>query len=193
MRNARLFVVGLLVLFSARFVSNANAHTTDLNNRVTFYITAVAQTQVQGEAGLVLHAVLDNGTRNRITLRDLSSTAGSKVVLYGIKRLYGVETLLPRRTLALRSGQGVEIAPPDYTLVITGLTDKARFRRPFELELTFNRAIGAMTVPVTFLINEELEHGRGVIDIGPPAALGGDQAEVQWLSADDVIDGVSKP
>lgn len=193
MRNARLFVVGLLVLFSARFVSNANAHTTDLNNRVTFYITAVAQTQVQGEAGLVLHAVLDNGTRNRITLRDLSSTAGSKVVLYGIKRLYGVETLLPRRTLALRSGQGVEIAPPDYTLVITGLTDKARFRRPFELELTFNRAIGAMTVPVTFLINEELEHGRGVIDIGPPAALGGDQAEVQWLSADDLIDGVSKP
>ena len=193
MRNARLFVVGLLVLFSARFVSNANAHTTDLNNRVTFYITAVAQTQVQGEAGLVLHAVLDNGTRNRITLRDLSSTAGSKVVLYGIKRLYGVETLLPRRTLALRSGQGVEIAPPDYTLVITGLTDKARFRRPFELELTFNRAIGAMTVPVTFLINEELEHGRGVIDIGPPAALGGYQAEVQWLSADDLIDGVSKP
>jgi|GEM_PF-1219785 len=193
MRNARLFVVGLLVLFSARFVSNANAHTTDLNNRVTFYITAVAQTQVQGEAGLVLHAVLDNGTRNRITLRDLSSTAGSKVVLYGIKRLYGVETLLPRRTLALRSGQGVEIAPPDYTLVITGLTDKARFRRPFELELTFNRAIGAMTVPVTFLINEELEHGRGVIDIGPPAALDGDQAEVQWLSADDLIDGVSKP
>lgn len=193
MRNARLFVVGLLVLFSARLVSNANAHTTDLNNRVTFYITAVAQTQVQGEAGLVLHAVLDNGTRNRITLRDLSSTAGSKVVLYGIKRLYGVETLLPRRTLALRSGQGVEIAPPDYTLVITGLTDKARFRRPFELELTFNRAIGAMTVPVTFLINEELEHGRGVIDIGPPAALDGDQAEVQWLSADDLIDGVSKP
>jgi len=193
MRNARLFVVGLLVLFSARLVSNANAHTTDLNNRVTFYITAVAQTQVQGEAGLVLHAVLDNGTRNRITLRDLSSTAGSKVVLYGNKRLYGVETLLPRRTLALRSGQGVEIAPPDYTLVITGLTDKARFRRPFELELTFNRAIGAMTVPVTFLINEELEHGRGVIDIGPPAALDGDQAEVQWLSADDLIDGVSKP
>ena len=84
MRNARLFVVGLLVLFSARLVSSANAHTTDLNNRVTFYITAVAQTQVQGEAGLVLHAVLDNGTRNRITLRDLSSTAGSKVVLYGI-------------------------------------------------------------------------------------------------------------
>jgi len=193
MRNARLFVVGLLVLFSARLVSSANAHTTDLNSRVTFYITAVAQTQVQGEAGLVLHAVLDNGTRNRITLRDLSSTAGSKVVLYGIKRLYGVETLLPRRTLALRSGQGVEIAPPDYTLVITGLTDKARFRRPFELELTFNRAIGAMTVPVTFLINEELEHGRGVIDIGPPAALDGDQAEVQWLSADDLIDGVSKP
>ena len=193
MRNARLFVVGLLVLFSARFVSNANAHTTDLNNRVTLYITAVAQTQVQGEAGLVLHAVLDNGTRNRITLRDLSATAGSKVVLYGIKRLYGVETLLPRRTLALRSGQGVEIAPPDYTLVITGLTDKARFRRPFELELTFNRAIGAMTVPVTFLINEELEHGRGVIDIGPPAALDGDQAEVQWRSADELIDGVSKP
>ncbi len=62
MRNARLFVVGLLVLFSARFVSSANAHTTDLNNRVTFYITDVAQTQVQGEAGLVLHAVLDNGT-----------------------------------------------------------------------------------------------------------------------------------
>ena len=50
-----------------------------------------------------------------------------------------------------------------------------------------------MTVPVTFLINEELEHGRGVIDIGPPAALDGDQAEVQWLSADDLIDGVSKP
>lgn len=182
--GAAVFVVLMLVWG----VRHAGAHQADLNNRVTFYIMSVEQTQVQGEPALVLRAVLDNGTRNRITLRGLSSTAGEAVTLYAMRELYGVQTLLPRRTLALRSGEGVELAPPDYTLVITDLSDKARYRKPFQLDLTFNRAVGSMSVPVTFLINDQLEHGRGVIDIGPPAALLGSDNQVQWLTTDDLVD-----
>ena len=170
----RAMTVGSMVLAFAMLsgmVSNAWAHEADLNNRVTFFVTSVEQTQVQGESALMLRAVLDNGTRNRITLRGLSSDAGETVTLYAVKRVYGVETLLPRRTLALRSGRGVELGLPDYALVISDLSSAAQFRKPFTLNLVFNRAIGELSVPVTFLVNAELEHGRGVIDLGPPAAL----------------------
>ncbi len=170
----RAMTVGSMVLAFAMLsgmVSNAWAHEADLNNRVTFFVTSVEQTQVQGESALMLRAVLDNGTRNRITLRGLSSDAGETVTLYAVKRVYGVETLLPRRTLALRSGRGVELGLPDYALVISDLSSAAQFRKPFTLNLVFNRAIGELSVPVTFLVNAESEHGRGVIDLGPPAAL----------------------
>ena len=52
----------------------------------------------------------------------------------------------------------------------------------------FNRAIGELDVPVTFLRNEELEHGRGVIDLGPPAALAEERPAVEWLTTDDIKD-----
>lgn len=183
-------VIILLSVFAARV---GWAHPTALNNRVTFYITAVEQSQIQGEPGLLLRAVLDNGTRNRITLRGLSSDAGDKVTLYAMREIYGLQTLQPRRVLAVRSGEGVELAPPAYTIAITGLTNKARYRKPFSLDLTFNRAISTLTVPVTFLVNSALEHGRGVIDIGPPAALDGADRDVQWMTTDDLLDDATKP
>ena len=187
----RAMTAGSMVLAFAMLsgmVSHAWAHEADLNNRVTFFVTSVEQTQVQGESALMLRAVLDNGTRNRITLRGLSSDAGETVTLYAVKRVYGVETLLPRRTLALRSGRGVELGLPDYALVISDLSSAAQFRKPFTLNLVFNRAIGELDVPVTFLRNEELEHGRGVIDLGPPAALAEERPAVEWLTTDDIKD-----
>ena len=164
----------------------AAAHEADLNDRVTFYVTAVEQTQVEGEPALVLSAVLDNGTRNRLTLRGVNSNGGGKTVLYSIKTVYGLETLFPRKTLSLRSGQGVEISRPDLLLVVSDLTTASQFRKPFTLDLTFNRAIGDMSLEVSFLVNDELEHGRGVIDIGPPAALAGETPEVEWMTTDDL-------
>ena len=182
-------MIGLAVfLMMLALVPRAWGHEADLNNRVTFFVTSVEQTQVQGESAIILRAVLDNGTRNRITLRGLSSDAGDTVTLYSVKRVYGLETLLPRRTLALRSGQGVELGMPEYALVISELSSAAQFRKPFTLNLVFNRAIGELDVPVTFLRNEELEHGRGVIDLGPPAALAEDRPAVEWLTTDDIKD-----
>ena len=180
----RLFLLALFVFGLSLFGRSALAHEADLNNRVTFFVTSVQQTQVQGEKALVLTAVLDNGLRNRLTLREMSSTAGGEMRLYGIRDFNGVEILVPKRTYALRSGRGVEFAPPDFTLVITDLPTAAQFRRPFDVTLTFNRAVGEMTVPITFLQNEDLEHGRGVIDLGPPPAL---QQEYTWLSADGEV------
>ena len=182
-------MIGLAVfLMMLALVPRAWGHEADLNNRVTFFVTSVEQTQVQGESAIILRAVLDNGTRNRITLRGLSSDAGDTVTLYSVKRVYGLETLLPRRTLALRSGQGVEFGMPEYALVISELSSAAQFRKPFTLNLVFNRAIGELDVPVTFLRNEELEHGRGVIDLGPPAALAEERPAVEWLTTDDIKD-----
>jgi len=182
-------MIGLAVfLMMLALVPRAWGHEADLNNRVTFFVTSVEQTQVQGESAIILRAVLDNGTRNRITLRGLSSDAGDTVTLYSVKRVYGLETLLPRRTLALRSGQGVELGMPEYALVISELSSAAQFRKPFTLNLVFNRAIGELDVPVTFLRNEELEHGRGVIDLGPPAALAEERPAVEWLTTDDIKD-----
>ena len=174
-----------LLLFLAQ---GAAAHEADLNDRVTFFVFRVQETEVQGEPALVLQAVLDNGTRNRITLRGLSSDAGNRVAVYAIKDVYGLITLLPRRTLALRSGQGVEIAPPDYTLVISDLKEDVLAGDGFTLDLLFNRAIGEMSVPVSFKLNENYEYGRGVIDVGPPAALAGEKPEVEWLTTDDLRD-----
>lgn len=182
-------MIGLAVfLMMLALVPRAWGHEADLNNRVTFFVTSVEQTQVQSESAIILRAVLDNGTRNRITLRGLSSDAGDTVTLYSVKRVYGLETLLPRRTLALRSGQGVELGMPEYALVISELSSAAQFRKPFTLNLVFNRAIGELDVPVTFLRNEELEHGRGVIDLGPPAALAEERPAVEWLTTDDIKD-----
>ena len=182
-------MIGLAVfLMMLALVPRAWGHEADLNNRVTFFVTSVEQTQVQGESAIILRAVLDNGTRNRITLRGLSSDAGDTVTLYSVKRVYGLETLLPRRTLALRSGQRVELGMPEYALVISELSSAAQFRKPFTLNLVFNRAIGELDVPVTFLRNEELEHGRGVIDLGPPAALAEERPAVEWLTTDDIKD-----
>lgn len=182
-------MIGLAVfLMMLALVPRAWGHQADLNNRVTFSVTSVEQTQVQSESAIILRAVLDNGTRNRITLRGLSSDAGDTVTLYSVKRVYGLETLLPRRTLALRSGQGVELGMPEYALVISELSSAAQFRKPFTLNLVFNRAIGELDVPVTFLRNEELEHGRGVIDLGPPAALAEERPAVEWLTTDDIKD-----
>ena len=179
-------VAGVVVAFAMAWSGAVWAHETDLNDRVTFFVTAVEQTRVEGEPAVVLSAVLDNGTRNRITLRGLSSTGGGKTELLSIKTRNGLEALFPRRTLSLRSGQGVEIARPDLLLVITDLTTSTQFRKPFTLDLTFNRAIGEMSLDVSFLINEELEYGRGVIDVGPPPALAGETPEVEWLTTDDL-------
>ena len=56
----------------------ARAHPAELNNRVMFIVTSLEITEVLGEEALVVGAVLDNGLRNRLTLRGLSSTAGTK-------------------------------------------------------------------------------------------------------------------
>lgn len=186
-RTILAFVVLLLglVLLPAR---GAVAHEADLNDRVTFFVFRVQESEVQGEPALVLQAVLDNGTRNRITLRGLSSDAGERVDVYAMKDVYGLITLLPRRTLALRSGQGVEIAPPDYTLVISDLNEEVLAGEGFTLDLLFNRAIGELSVPVSFKLNDNYEYGRGVIDVGPPAALAGEKPEVEWLTTDDLRD-----
>lgn len=186
-RTILAFVVLLLglVLLPAR---GAMAHEADLNDRVTFFVFRVQESEVQGEPALVLQAVLDNGTRNRITLRGLSSDAGERVDVYAMKDVYGLITLLPRRTLALRSGQGVEIAPPDYTLVISDLNEEVLAGEGFTLDLLFNRAIGELSVPVSFKLNDNYEYGRGVIDVGPPAALAGEKPEVEWLTTDDLRD-----
>ena len=177
----RVFLLALLVLGLSLLGRGALAHEADLNNRVTFFVTGLRLTEVQGEEALELTAVFDNGLRNRVTLREMSSTAGAQVRLYGIRDFSGVEILVPKRTFALRSGSGVEFARPDYILMITGLSPEARSRQPFDLRLVFNRAVGEMTVPITFEINADLEHGRGVIDLGPPAAL---QQDYVWLSAE---------
>ena len=186
-RTILAFIVLLLglVLLPAR---GAMAHEADLNDRVTFFVFRVQESEVQGEPALVLQAVLDNGTRNRITLRGLSSDAGERVDVYAMKDVYGLITLLPRRTLALRSGQGVEIAPPDYTLVISDLNEEVLAGEGFTLDLLFNRAIGELSVPVSFKLNDNYEYGRGVIDVGPPAALAGEKPEVEWLTTDDLRD-----
>ena len=41
-----------------------------------FIVTSLEITEVLGEEALVIGAILDNGLRNRLTLRGLSSTAG---------------------------------------------------------------------------------------------------------------------
>lgn len=190
MQVGRILAVagGIFLALGLGLTPLAQAHEADLNDRVTFFVFRVQQSEVQGEPALVLQAVLDNGTRNRITLRGLSSDAGDSVVVYAIKDVYGLQTLLPRRTLALRSGQGVEIAPPEYTLVISELNEGTLEQDGFTLNLLFNRAIGEMNIPISFRLNNDYEHGRGVIDIGPPAALASEKPEVEWLTTDDLVD-----
>ena len=190
MRESRFVLLVALfgVLAGLSLSPLARAHQADLNDRVTFFVFRVQESEVQGEPALVLQAVLDNGTRNRVTLRGLTSDAGDSVVVYAMKEVYGLVTLLPRRTLALRSGQGVEIAPPEYTLVISDLNPDVLDGDGFTLTLLFNRAIGEMSVPVSFKLNENYEYGRGIIDVGPPAALAGEKPEVEWLTTDDLLD-----
>ncbi len=172
------FVLGLVLTAGLP----AQAHPAELNNRVMFVATGVAFAEVLGEEALVIGAVLDNGLRNRLTLRGLTSTAGAQTKLYATKTVYGQDNLIERRTFALRSGQGVSLEPPDFLLVITGLTEATLQREPFELTLTFNRAVGAMTLPISFEPDETEAYGFAEIDLGPPKALVGDYV---WLTPDD--------
>ena len=157
----------------------ARAHPAELNNRVMFIVTSLEITDVLGEEALVIGAVLDNGLRNRLTLRGLSSTAGTKTRLYSTKKVYGQDNLIERRTFALRSGQGRALEAPDFVLAVTGLTDAVRDREAFEMTLTFNRAVGELTLPVSFEVDETGVYGFAEIDMGAPKALAQDY---EWIS-----------
>ena len=157
----------------------ARAHPTELNNRVTFIVTSLEITEVLGEEALVIGAILDNGLRNRLTLRGLSSTAGKKTRLYSTKKVYGQDNLIERRTFALRSGQGRALEAPDFVLAVTGLTDAVRDSEAFEMTLTFNRAVGELTLPVSFEVDETGVYGFAEIDMGAPKAL---EQDYEWVS-----------
>lgn len=168
----------------------ARAHPAELNNRVMFIVTSLEITEVLGEEALVVGAVLDNGLRNRLTLRGLSSTAGTKTRLYSTKKVYGQDNLIERRTFALRSGQGRALEAPDFVLAVTGLTDAVRDREAFEMTLTFNRAVGELTLPVSFEVDETGVYGFAEIDMGAPKALAQDY---EWISPEGEDGGASDP
>ena len=164
----------------------ARAHPAELNNRVMFIVTSLEITDVLGEEALVIGAVLDNGLRNRLTLRGLSSTAGTKTRLYSTKKVYGQDNLIERRTFALRSGQGRALEAPDFVLAVTGLTDAVRDREAFEMTLTFNRAVGELTLPVSFEVDETGVYGFAEIDMGAPKAL---EQDYEWVSPEGESEG----
>jgi len=138
--------------------------------------------------------VLDNGTRNRITLRGLSSDAGNRVTVYAMKDVYGLITLLPRRTLALRSGQGVEIAPPDYTLVISDLNEDVLAGDGLQLVVPETR-VGALVLQDVPL--GELPFGVGVsaqLDAGASASSTAAEDAARWcLSTTSFGDELGTP
>ena len=171
---AALFLV--LVLFGSPL---ARAHPAELNNRVMFIVTSLEITEVLGEEALVIGAILDNGLRNRLTLRGLSSTAGKKTRLYSTKKVYGQDNLIERRTFALRSGQGRALEAPDFVVAVTGLTDAVQDGEAFEMTLTFNRAVGELTLPVSFEVDETGVYGFAEIDMGAPKAL---EQDYEWVS-----------
>ena len=175
-RAAMAAAVLVLVLLAGPL---ARAHPAELNNRVMFIVTSLEITEVLGEEALVVGAVLDNGLRNRLTLRGLSSTAGTKTRLYSTKKVYGQDNLIERRTFALRSGQGRALEAPDFVLAVTGLTDAVRDGEGFEMTLTFNRAVGELTLPVSFEVDETGVYGFAEIDMGAPKALAQDY---EWIN-----------
>jgi len=186
-RAATAAAVAMLMLLVGPL---ARAHPAELNNRVMFIVTSLEITEVLGEEALVVGAVLDNGLRNRLTLRGLSSTAGTKTRLYSTKKVYGQDNLIERRTFALRSGQGRALEAPDFVLAVTGLTDAVRDREAFEMTLTFNRAVGELTLPVSFEVDETGVYGFAEIDMGAPKALAQDY---QWISPEGEDGGASDP
>ena len=176
MRVAMAALVLVLVLFGGPL---ARAHPAELNNRVMFIVTSLEITEVLGEEALVIGAILDNGLRNRLTLRELSSTAGKKTRLYSTKKVYGQDNLIERRTFALRSGQGRALEAPDFVLAVTGLTDAVRDGAAFEMTLTFNRSVGELTLPISFEVDETGVYGFAEIDMGAPKAL---EQDYEWVS-----------
>ncbi|MAF00121.1 MAG: hypothetical protein CME00_08270 [Geminicoccus sp.] len=186
-RAAMAAAVAMLMLLVGPL---ARAHPAELNNRVMFIVTSLEITEVLGEEALVVGAVLDNGLRNRLTLRGLSSTAGTKTRLYSTKKVYGQDNLIERRTFALRSGQGRALEAPDFVLAVTGLTDAVRNREAFEITLTFNRAVGELTLPVSFEVDETGVYGFAEIDMGAPKALSQDY---EWIRPEGEGGGASDP
>ena len=186
-RAAMAAAVAMLMLLAGPL---ARAHPAELNNRVMFIVTSLEITEVLGEEALVVGAVLDNGLRNRLTLRGLSSTAGTKTRLYSTKKVYSQDNLIERRTFALRSGQGRALEAPDFVLAVTGLTDAVRDREAFEMTLTFNRAVGELTLSVSFQVDETGVYGFAEIDMGAPKALAQDY---EWISPEGEDGGASDP
>ena len=182
-RAAMAAAVLVLVLLAGPL---ARAHPAELNNRVMFIVTSLEITDVLGEEALVIGAILDNGLRNRLTLRGLSSTAGTKTRLYSTKKVYGQDNLIERRTFALRSGQGWALEAPDFVLAVTGLTDAVRDGAAFEMTLTFNRAVGELTLPVSFEVDETGVYGFAEIDMGAPKAL---EQDYEWVSPEGESEG----
>ena len=175
----RVAMAAAILMLSLFMGPLARAHPTELNNRVTFIVTSLEITEVLGEEALVIGAILDNGLRNRLTLRVLSSTAGKKTRLYSTKKVYGQDNLIERRTFALRSGQGRALEAPDFVLAVTGLTDAVRDGEAFEMTLTFNRAVGELTLPVSFEVDETGVYGFAEIDMGAPKAM---EQDYEWVS-----------
>ena len=175
----RVAMAAAILMLSLFMGPLARAHPTELNNRVTFIVASLEITEVLGEEALVIGAILDNGLRNRLTLRGLSSTAGKKTRLYSTKKVYGQDNLIERRTFALRSGQGRALEAPDFVLAVTGLTDAVRDGEAFEMTLTFNRAVGELTLPVSFEVDETGVYGFAEIDMGAPKAL---EQDYEWVS-----------
>ncbi|MGB0823625.1 MAG: hypothetical protein ACPGSK_05795, partial [Alphaproteobacteria bacterium] len=79
---------------------------------------------------------------------------------------------------AMDTGTLVDIFRDDTNACLLG-TDAVRDGAAFEMTLTFNRAVGELTLPVNFEVDETGVYGFAEIDMGAPKALAQDY---EWIS-----------